>query len=228
MHSHGHSHGHAHATGSILRWSLVATTAFVLVELVAGLQAHSLALLSDAGHNFTDALALGLAWAGFYLQSKPADEIKTYGYHRASVLSAFVNALTLVALSVWILYEAVMRLRAPEPVNETIMMAVAGLGLVMNGCIMLALKAASRNDINIRSAFVHMLGDALGSIAIIVGAVAIRYTGLGAGGPDALDSDCAADRLDGVGHHPRIAEYPAGGPAARYPSGGRDAGNGWA
>jgi cobalt-zinc-cadmium efflux system protein len=147
------------------------------VELVAGLKAHSLALLSDAGHNFTDALALGLAWAGFYLQSKPADETKTYGYHRASVLSAFVNALTLVALSVWILYESVMRLRAPEPVNETIMMAVAGLGLVMNGSIMLALRAASRDDINIRSAFVHMLGDALGSIAIIGGAIAIRYTG---------------------------------------------------
>ncbi len=155
----------------------MATTAFVLVELIAGLRAHSLALLSDAGHNFTDALALGLAWAAFYLQSKPADETKTYGYHRASVLSAFVNALTLVALSVWILYESVLRLRAPEPVNETIMMLVAGLGLAVNGSIMLALRAASRNDINIRSAFVHMLGDALGSIAIILGAVAIRYTG---------------------------------------------------
>ena len=79
MHSHGHSHGHAHASRhrkSILLWSLLATTLFVLVELVAGFQAHSLALLSDAGHNFTDALALGLAWAGVYLQSKPADEIE--------------------------------------------------------------------------------------------------------------------------------------------------------
>ena len=155
----------------------MATTAFVLVELIAGIRAHSLALLSDAGHNFTDALALGLAWAGFYLQAKPADEVKTYGYHRAGVLSAFVNALTLVALSVWILYESTMRLRAPEPVNETIMMVVAGLGLAMNGSIMLALRAASRGDINVRGAFVHMLGDALGSIAIVVGAVAIRYTG---------------------------------------------------
>jgi cobalt-zinc-cadmium efflux system protein len=177
VHSHGHSHAHAHATGNILRWSLVATTAFVLVELIAGLQAHSLALLSDAGHNVTDALSLGLAWAGFYLQSKPADETKTYGYHRAGVLAAFINALTLVALSIWILYEAVLRLRAPEQVHETTMMAVAGLGLVLNGCIMLALRAASRDDINIRSAFVHMLGDALGSVAIILGAVAIRYTG---------------------------------------------------
>lgn len=155
----------------------MATTAFVLVELIAGLKAHSLALVSDAGHNFTDALALGLAWAGVYLQAKPADEVKTYGYHRAGVLSAFVNALTLVALSVWILYESVLRLRAPEPVNETVMMVVAGLGLALNGGIMLALKAASRNDLNIRSAFVHMLGDALGSVAIVLGAVAIRYTG---------------------------------------------------
>jgi len=93
------------------------------------------------------------------------------------VLSAFVNALALVALSVWILYESVSRLRAPEPVNETIMMVVAGLGLALNGSIMLALRVASRGDINIRSAFVHMLGDALGSIAIVLGAVAIRYTG---------------------------------------------------
>ena len=167
----------------------MATTAFVLVEVFAGLQAHSLALLSDAGHNFTDALALFLAWFGFYLQSKPADEIKTYGYHRAGVLSAFVNALTLVALSVWILYEAVQRLRQPEPVNETIMMAVAALGLVLNGGIMLALRAASRNDINIRSAFVHMLGDALGSIAIIARRGGHPLHRLGAGGPDAVDPD---------------------------------------
>jgi cobalt-zinc-cadmium efflux system protein len=145
--------------------------------VIGGLKAHSLALLSDAGHNFTDALALGLAWVGFYLQSKPADEIKTYGYHRASVLSAFVNALTLAALSVWILYESIVRLRNPEPVQETIMIVVATLGLVLNGGIMLALRGASRSDINIRSAFVHMLGDAVGSIAIIVGAVAIRFTG---------------------------------------------------
>jgi cobalt-zinc-cadmium efflux system protein len=177
MHSHGHNHAHAHGTGSILRWSLAVTATFVVIELVAGLKAHSLALISDAGHNFTDALALGLAWAANYLQSKPADETKTYGYHRAGVLSAFVNALTLVVLSVWILYEGVQRLRAPERVDETIMIAVAVLGLAMNGGIMLALKAASKDDINIRSAFIHMLGDAVGSFAIIAGAVAIRFTG---------------------------------------------------
>jgi cobalt-zinc-cadmium efflux system protein len=175
LHSQGHSH--SHGTGSTLRWSLVATTVFALIEAFAGWKAHSLALLSDSGHNFTDALALGLAWVGLYLQSKPADEVKTYGYHRASVLSAFVNALTLVALSAWIFYESIARLRNPEPVQEGVMIAVAGLGLVVNATIMLSLRAASRNDINIRSAFVHMLGDALGSVAIVAGALVIRSTG---------------------------------------------------
>ena len=92
-----HSHDHSHATGNVLKWSLAATFVFVAVEVFAGVQAHSLALISDAGHNFTDGLALLLAWIGVYLQSKPADEIKTYGYHRAGVLTAFVNALALVA-----------------------------------------------------------------------------------------------------------------------------------
>ncbi len=177
MHSHSHSHHHHGATGSRLQWSLAATSLFVVIEVVAGIQSHSLALLSDAGHNFTDALALFLAWFGFYLQSKPANESKTYGYHRAGVLSAFVNALTLVALSVWILYEGVERLRNPEAVHANVMIAVAALGLVLNGGIMLSLRQASKNDINVRSAFIHMLGDAVGSLAIIAGAVIIRYTG---------------------------------------------------
>ena len=172
-----HSYNHHGATGTVLRWSLAATLGFVALELFAGIQAHSLALLSDAGHNFTDALALLLASVGFYLQSKPADEVKTYGYHRAGVLSAFFNALTLLALSAWILYESFRRFQQPQAVHEETMMAVAALGLVVNGAIMLALKRASAHDLNIRGAFVHMLGDALGSIAIVAGAVAIRYTG---------------------------------------------------
>jgi cobalt-zinc-cadmium efflux system protein len=161
----------------MLKWSLIATAAFVVVEVLAGFRAHSLALLSDAGHNVTDAVALGLAWFGFYLQSKPADEVKTYGYHRAGVLSAFINALTLVLLSAWIFYESVERLRNPEPVKESIMVVVAGLGLILNAGIMWALRDASRHDLNVRSAFAHMLGDALGSIAIVIGAGMIRFTG---------------------------------------------------
>jgi cobalt-zinc-cadmium efflux system protein len=149
----------------------------VAAEILAGIQAHSLALISDAGHNFTDALALLLAWFGFYLEAKPADEIKTYGYHRAGVLSAFVNALTLLALSGWIFYESALRLRHPGAVHEGVMMAVAAVGVVLNGGIMWALQSASRHDLNVRSAFVHMLGDALGSLGIIAGAIVIRYTG---------------------------------------------------
>ena len=174
MHSHGHSH---FGTGTVLRWSLAATLVFVVVELAAGVQAHSLALVSDAGHNFTDALALLLAWFGVYLESKPADESKTYGYRRGGVLSAFVNALALVALSGWILYESVARLRHPQAVSEGIMMVVASIGLVLNGGIMLALGGTRQHDVNIRGAFVHMLGDAFGSIAIVAGAIVIRYTG---------------------------------------------------
>jgi len=147
------------------------------VEVIAGIKAHSLALLSDAGHNFTDALALLLAWFGVYLESKPADESKTYGYHRGGVLAAFVNALTLLALSAWILFESVDRLQHPEPVAANIMLLVAALGLLLNGGVMLALRQARHRDVNIRGVFVHMLGDALGSLGIIVGAFAIRYTG---------------------------------------------------
>src|SRR3954468_23326596 len=115
---------------------MVATFLFVLIELAAGFRAHSLALLSDAGHNFTDAGALLLASIGFYLQGKPADEIKTYGYHRAGVLSAFVNALTLIGLSGWIFYESALRIRNPEPVQEGVMIVIAALGLVLNASIM--------------------------------------------------------------------------------------------
>lgn len=161
----------------MLSWSLAGTVLFVVFELFAGIRAGSLALLSDAGHNFTDALALGLAAFGFYLQHKPADDVKTYGYHRAGVLAAFVNALTLVILSGFIFYESADRLRKPEPVQETVMMAVAGLGLLLNGAIMAALHHQKDSDLNVRAAWVHMLGDALGSVAIIIGAVAIRYTG---------------------------------------------------
>jgi cobalt-zinc-cadmium efflux system protein len=163
--------------GRVLNWSLAGTALFVVVEAVAGIQAHSLALLSDAGHNFTDALALLLAAFAYYFAAKPADSQKTYGYHRAGVLAAFVNALTLLGLSVWIFIESYHRLRNPEPVSESIMLWVAGLGLVLNGAIMWGLWRGKDSDINIRAAFLHMLGDALGSVAIVAGALVIRQTG---------------------------------------------------
>src|SRR6266481_176339 len=115
---HSHAHCHDGTTEQVLKWSLVATLAFVVIEIVAGFEAHSLALLSDAGHNATDALALLFTWLAFYLQTKPANDVKTYGYHRMGVVAAFLNAITLVALSGWIVYESVQRFRNPEPVQE--------------------------------------------------------------------------------------------------------------
>jgi cobalt-zinc-cadmium efflux system protein len=172
-----HSHTHGPTSGRVLAWSLAATTAFVVIELVSGVRAHSLALISDAGHNATDALALLLAWFAVYLQGKPADESRTFGYHRAGVLAAFVNALTLIVLSAWLLYESWMRFLAPAKVNETVMLVVAAGGLLLNGGIMLGLRQSGSNDINVRGAFIHMLGDLLGAAAIVVGAVVIRETG---------------------------------------------------
>jgi cobalt-zinc-cadmium efflux system protein len=160
----------------VLKWSLAGTIAFVVVQVVAGLHAGSLALLSDAGHNLTDALALALALFGVYLQSKPADHSRTYGYHRGAVLAAFLNALSLVGLSLYLFYEAWERLRNPQDVQEWTMVAVAGLGIVLNVAIMFGLRHHG-HDVNIRAASVHMMGDALGSVAIIAGAIGIYFTG---------------------------------------------------
>lgn len=173
-----HQHSHHHGTGAILKWSFFATLLFVGIELIAGIRAGSLALISDAGHNFTDALSLVLAAIGFYLQSKPANSVKTYGYHRAGVLTAFVNALTLVGIAIFIFYEAWHRVLTPHPVQEWIMLWVALAALVLNGAVMLGLNRDKDHDLNIRAAFMHMLGDAVSSVAIIGGAIAIHFTGL--------------------------------------------------
>ncbi|HVW83800.1 MAG TPA: cation diffusion facilitator family transporter [Bryobacteraceae bacterium] len=172
-----HSHHHGATSARVLAWSLIATTAFVIFEFVAGFRAHSLALISDAGHNATDALALILAWFAVFLHRKPADESRTFGYHRAGVLAAFLNALTLVLLSGWILYESWNRLLNPVPVDETSMLWVAAGAIVLNGGIMFGLHRTGEKDINIRGAFLHMLGDLLGSVAIVAGAFIIRATG---------------------------------------------------
>jgi cobalt-zinc-cadmium efflux system protein len=174
MAHHGHHH---HGTGRALLWALAITIGFVILEAIFGVAANSLALLSDAGHNLTDAIALALAAFGFYLEHKPADEIKTFGYKRAGVLAAFVNALTLVALSAFIFYEGYERLMRPRQVEEWTMMWVAGFGLVINGGIMFGLNHQKEHDLNVRAAWIHMLGDAIGSAAIIVGAIVIHYTG---------------------------------------------------
>ena len=166
----------ASRTKSVLRFSLAATLAYVAVTFVAGLRAHSLALLSEAGHNASDFLALLLSFAAVYLQSRPASDSKTFGYQRAGVLAAFINAATLIVIALWIVIEAVHRLSAPVAVQPRLMMIVAAAGVLMNGVIAALLWGVAR-DLNLRSAFLHMAGDTLSTAAVIAGGAGILVTG---------------------------------------------------
>src|SRR5271163_3062425 len=158
MHTHA-SHG-GERTSKVLRISLVVTLAYIVLLVIAGIRAHSLALLSEAGHNLSDLVALLLSLVAVYLQARPPSATKTYGWHRAGVLAALVNAASLVVIAFFIFYEAFRRLQHPEPVQPRIMMAVAAVGVAMNGAITLMLLRADR-DVNIRSALLHEIGDTL-------------------------------------------------------------------
>lgn len=162
-------------TQAVLRFSLVATLAYVVVTFVAGLRAHSLALLSESGHNVSDFLALLLSFAAIYFESRPAGPSKTFGYQRAGVLAAFINAAALIVISVWIGIEAVHRLLSPVAVEPRPMMIVAAAGVVMNGVIAFLLWGVA-HDVNIRSAFLHMAGDTLSTAAVIAGGAGILLT----------------------------------------------------
>jgi cobalt-zinc-cadmium efflux system protein len=144
--------------------------------LVAGIRAHSLALLSEAGHNVSDFLALLLSLAAVYLDSRPPSATKTFGWHRAGVLVALVNAASLLVVACFIFYEAFRRLRSPAPVQAGVMISVAAAGVLMNGVIALLLYR-SGGDVNIRSAFLHEIGDTLSTAAVIAGGWAIMVTG---------------------------------------------------
>jgi cobalt-zinc-cadmium efflux system protein len=172
MHSHNHER-----TRSVLAFSLGVTVLYIVVLVIAGIRANSLALLSEAGHNASDLLALLLSWVAVYFQSRPPSTTKTFGYHRAGVLAAFLNALSLVIISLYLFYEAYQRLRSPHQVQPTIMMVVAGLGVLLNGGLALLLWRTSR-DVNIRTALWHQIGDTLSTATVIVGGAAIAFTGL--------------------------------------------------
>src|SRR3981081_1741 len=175
MHGHG-GHGHHHGTGRVLRISLIATALYVILLVVAGLRSHSLALLAEAGHNLSDFLALLLSLVAVYLEGRPPSATKTYGYRRAGVLAALVNALSLGVVSFFIFYEAFQRIQHPEQVRAPVMIAVAAAGVVMNGVIALLLWR-SPPDVNVRSALLHEVGDTLSTAAVLVGGFAILWTG---------------------------------------------------
>ncbi|MES2393931.1 MAG: cation diffusion facilitator family transporter [Acidobacteriota bacterium] len=161
----------------ILQVSLGLTAMYIAATLYFGLRSHSLALISEAGHNLSDFAALGLSFVAVWLQTRPATDERTFGYQRAGVLAGFVNALGLMVLAVWITVDAVGRFLHPVAVEPRQMMAVAAAGVVMNGVIA-ALLWKFAGDVNIRSVFVHMLGDTISTAAVIVGGLLIAVTGM--------------------------------------------------
>ncbi len=161
----------------VLQFSMLLTAAYVAATFIFGLRAHSLALISEAGHNLSDLFAMLLSFVAVYFQARPATDEKTFGYQRAGVLAAFLNAVTLIVLSAWIAIEALHRLAEPVAVQPRVMMIVAAAGVLMNGTVATLLWRFSR-DVNIRSVYLHMLGDTLSTAAVIVGGAAILFTGI--------------------------------------------------
>ena len=175
MHNHPHGH-HGRSTNWAVKLALGITLALVATEFVAGTVAHSLALISDGWHNLTDVPTLILAWIALYFERRPPDHRKTFGYQRAGVLAAFVNALILVAVALFICFEGYERIIHPETVAARTMMLVGIFALLTNGAISVALSR-ERHDLNLRAVFIHNLGDALSNVGIIAGAWIIQRTG---------------------------------------------------
>ncbi|WP_022696940.1 cation diffusion facilitator family transporter [Euryhalocaulis caribicus] len=175
----GHGHAHHHHAHNEARTLIAAglTGSFMLAEVVGGVLFGSLALLADAGHMLTDFVSLSLAFFAFRLSRRPADWKRTYGYDRFQVLAAFVNGVALLVIVAWIVVEAIRRFAEPVEVAGLGLMAVAGLGLLVNIAAFLALHGADRDNLNIRGATLHVLGDLLGSVAALIAGMVIWMTG---------------------------------------------------
>ncbi len=177
-HNHSQAEQAAGASSSRLVLALLITLAFVGLELAAGLVSNSLALLTDAAHNFTDVIALALTWHALRLARRPAHSGKTFGYHRAGILISLVNSTTLLLIAVGIFYEAYQRLVRPPQVAEDILIGVAALAFFINAGTAWLVRRGSEHDLNVRSAFVHLMGDAISTLGAVVAGVGIKLTGL--------------------------------------------------
>ncbi|MBC7769679.1 MAG: cation transporter [Phycisphaerales bacterium] len=177
-HAHHHDHAHHHPGPSDKRYTIAIALnlGFVLIEATAGVFANSTALLSDAAHNLSDVLGLALAGGAAWLAKRQASERRTYGYSKATVLAALANALVLVIACGGILWEALSRLFAPEATQPLLVMAVAAVGVVINGATAMLFLAGRKEDVNVRGAYLHMLADAGVSAAVIVAGAAIWLT----------------------------------------------------
>lgn len=160
-----------------LALSLGITLVFVVVEILAGVFANSLALLTDAAHNLTDVLALALTWWALWITTKPANSGKTYGYHRAGILVALVNSTTLALIALGIFYEAWKRFVTPPEVEANILIGVGTMAVVVNLVTALLVRRGSEHDLNLRSAFLHLMGDVLSTLGAVIAGVIIRFTG---------------------------------------------------
>jgi cobalt-zinc-cadmium efflux system protein len=184
-HHHGADHHHhqqesaaqAERSTRALKTALGLTLAVLVAEVVGGLVSNSLALLADAGHVLTDSAALGLSLFVVWFSRQPVTPEKTYGYLRWEIIAALLNGATLLGMSVWIVIEAIARFRAPEAVGGTLMLVVAAIGLVANAIAALLLHPVNKNSLNVRGAYLHVLGDLLASVGTIVAALVISLTG---------------------------------------------------
>lgn len=159
-----------------MRRALGLTLAVLLVELAGGLYSHSLALLSDAGHVLTDVFALGIAWFAFEQAQRPADRKRSYGYQRVTILAALVNAVVLLVIVIAIAYEAIQRLAAPEPVQGGVVIVTALIGIAINSFVILGLRGHGHN-LNMRAAFLHVVGDVGASVGVVISGAVILLTG---------------------------------------------------
>ena len=180
-HTHDHAHGHSHAPEGLSAGTMGAavglTALFVLAEAVAGWFGHSLAILSDAGHNLADAVALGFSWYAMWIANKPSHQGMTFGYHRVGVLAALVNAASLVVIACVIGWEAVSRIQHPEPASGPLMIGVALAAMVVNVVIGVWLHGAAKDDLNVKGAYIHMLGDAVSALGVIIAGAIVLTTG---------------------------------------------------
>jgi len=180
-HTHGATHAHSHvpplASERTLRSALVLTLVFVAAEALCGWYGPSLALLSDAGHNLADAATLGFSWYALSIATRRSHHGMTFGYHRVGVLAALVNGVSLVVIALLIGWEAIDRIRHPSDANGALMIGVAGLAIVVNLVIGFWLHADSKHDINIRSAYLHQIGDAASALGVVIAGVVVATTG---------------------------------------------------
>ncbi len=175
----GHDHAHDHRDLGRRRLSivLVITAGFMMVELVGGLISNSLALIADAGHMLSDVAAIALSIFALWFARRPATEQKSYGYHRFEILAAFVNGMTLVVIALLILWQAYQRIVSPQPVEGSLMLGVAVVGLMVNIAAAFLLHSSAGHSLNVRGAYLHVLSDMLGSVGAIAAGLVIIFTG---------------------------------------------------